>query len=257
MVVAHAPAPSHPAGSDSTPAVHCALEAHVVVEPGKWQLDTSEPLHELWLHDASALALLAHAARPAVGAPAVAEQCPALPGLAHDWQGLLGSQALSQQTPSTQCPELHCASVRHAPPRSPMQSPVAIWQIWPAGHDAVLQQTDTPAPAETQWALAQAASLAQLCPGRAAHVPLALQVLVSTGQLSTSSPFTTGVQAPSAPATLHAWQVAQVGWSQQTPSVQIPVSHPDAHELPRVCISQVSKKCALSSPPPVNTRRER
>jgi hypothetical protein len=211
MVLAHAPAPLHPAGSDSTPAVHCAPEAHVVVEPGKWQLDTSEPLHTLWLHDASALALFAHAARPAVGAPLVAEQCPALPTLLHDWHGLLGSQALSQQTPSAQCPELHCASLAHAPPRSPMQSPVEIWQICPAGHDAVLQQTETPAPAETQWLLAQAASLAQLWPGRAAQVPLALQVLVSTGQLSRSSPFTMGAQAPRAPGTLHAWQVAQVG----------------------------------------------
>jgi hypothetical protein len=37
----------------------------------------------------------------------------------------------------------------------------------------------------------------------------------------------------------------------------MPVSHPDAHEFPRVCISHVSKKCTLSSPPPARIPRWR
>jgi hypothetical protein len=78
------------------------------------------------LHEASVLALFGHAVRPAVGAPVVAEQCPALPELLHDWHGLVGSHAESQQTPSTQWPELHCVFEVHDAPRSPMQLPVEI-----------------------------------------------------------------------------------------------------------------------------------
>jgi hypothetical protein len=94
---------------------------------------------------------------------------------------------------------------------------------------ALLQQKPS-----TQAPFAQSAlPPAQAWPTTSLHAPVPSQVLVPV-QLGGSGALSTGAHVPALAAVLHAAQVLQLPVSQQTPSVQKPVSHwlPAVHALP-------------------------
>jgi len=96
----HEPAPLHDAAATATPEVHEGLR-QVVELPGYAQAVGLVPLHA----PPQTVPSEAHAVRGLRGAPVTGVQVPTLPVSAQAWHCPV--QAVSQQTPSTQCCDPH------------------------------------------------------------------------------------------------------------------------------------------------------
>jgi hypothetical protein len=106
------PAPSQVAAVVATESVHDAVRHEVSFGAKPAQLARSRPSHARDAHGAAGS--VAHAARPARGAPFAATHLPTLPGTEH--ASHCPAHAPSQHTPSTQSALSHSAFVAQATP---------------------------------------------------------------------------------------------------------------------------------------------
>jgi len=128
IAVVHAPAPSHTVAVVAIPFKQLPA-VHWVLLPGYWQRAGSIPLH-CPAHDP----VPAHAVRAARGVPITGTQRPGVLLSLH--ASHCPVQALSQHTPSTQCPDPHCPSRPHAAP----------WASMPASPSNVSDPASSPGP---------------------------------------------------------------------------------------------------------------
>jgi hypothetical protein len=208
-------------------------------------------------------------------------QVPVEPASAHDWQRPV--QALLQQKPCAQNPELQSVASEHAPPSGTLPQLVPLQTLGEA-QSALVPQVVLQAPEpqaygahediETVWQVPvplQARAGVSVVPLQVAgahwipaaysrqapaplHQPSVLQEEVprSVHWPSGSAPFGTLVQAPTVPPSAHDWQVPPQALLQQNPWAQNPEPHsalpPQATPIPFFTqLPPMQKKLATQS----------